>query len=489
MEYSTKAVMTMKTVLAPFLALVFAVTSWAGSIKPPKGFNKKLYDASYALYATSVARGFTEPKFSCTVTAYQHFQDGYLLIGAGHCTTANPDLPADMKFFVEPDISRPPIPVTLLKAVLLHEDFAPSQVDVQPIDYAIYYLKTTAKLPTVDLGDESSLRVGSKTTNVNFSLGLAKYMAPGFVSSTLARHGESSGFFGVQMFMSHGASGSSVVDVKTRKIVGLVIAGEDGATLPAWIEPISVIEAQLKTLNIPDLIAHPVLSSPVVVITPEDFAASFGPTHPFMLTVHGPNPVFTQAEYSFRVETDGFELSDEYYYDIPVFIDKGAEGYRLVSTKDGLSVTVTPLRHDVPSVDDMVSLLAARHSGNGSSRNIGNRVTPPANHNDRPDHSHEGSRGEGRDHDRGRHSDDRRPRGRDIDRDTREHYFGREHCFRPEFYYSGGYYSFVYAGIWFDFENAWPYPVDDVFIDVGPDGLYYMSSPAHPGFVVQVWIP
>ena len=49
----------MKKILAFIISLVFAVGILADPIKPPKGFTKKVYDASYALYATSVERGFT----------------------------------------------------------------------------------------------------------------------------------------------------------------------------------------------------------------------------------------------------------------------------------------------------------------------------------------------------------------------------------------------------------------------------------------------
>lgn len=397
----------MKKFLALILTFVFAVGTLAGAIQPPKGFTKKLYDASYALYAISASRGFTEPKFLCTVTPYQRYTDGYLFLGAGHCTSANPELPEDMTFFIENDIHGSPQPVELIKAALSNETFTASQVAVQPLDYAIFYLKTKAKLPVIALGDESSLRVGSKTINVNFSLGLAKYVAPGVVSSLVAHFGAASGFFGVQMFMSHGASGSSVVDVKTKKIIGLVIAGEDGATVPAWIEPISVITAQLKTLSIPQLIAHPDIPQ-VDRVVPEDYFAVS------LLSSHLGN----RSES--RGNSRGNNRSDR---------------------------VLPPI----------------------------SRIAPPPNRIERPEH-----------HER---PDEPHQRGRSVDQNTQRRYFGRDHCFRPEIYYTGGFYSFVYAGIWFDYEYEWPYPIDDVFIDIGPDGLYYMSSPAHPGVIVQVWVP
>src|SRR6266705_1969052 len=68
-------------------------------------------------------------------------------------------------------------------------------------------------------------------------------------------------------------------------------------------------------------------------IPPEVLRARFTKQHPFRLKVHGPNPVFSQGGYPFKVNTDGFELSDDYYYNVPVFIDVdlyyGTPGYRL----------------------------------------------------------------------------------------------------------------------------------------------------------------
>jgi len=74
--------------------------------------------------------------------------------------------------------------------------------------------------------------------------------------------------------------------------------------------------------------------------------ASFGKAHSFMLKSHGPNPIFTRAGYTFRAETYGYELSDKYYYDVPVYVnfDVNNKQYRLYSTVgEGYSVEVTIL--------------------------------------------------------------------------------------------------------------------------------------------------
>jgi Trypsin-like peptidase domain len=386
----------MKRFYALVLSLVLALGVLASPINPPKGFTKRVYDATYALYATSVDRQLIEPKFICTVTAVQKFREGYLLLGAGHCTQANPELPADMKFFIETDINRASQPMELLTAKMTEDFEAEKDPVTAPLDYAVFYLKTRDKLTTVGLGDESSLKIGSPIINVNFSLGTAKYLSPGVVSSYEVISGMMKGFYGVQMFASHGASGSSVVDIKTKKIVGLVIAGEDGATVSNWIEPISHIEADLSGVNFDKLIVTPLLPN-----------------------VQRPDPT-------------------DYYNESGASLLNGFHGSHSGSGGAGKS----------------------HGSGSGGS------------HTERP-HATEQPRHEG---------------GRRIDHDTARQYFGREHGFRPEVYYNGGLYSFYYAGLWFDYEYEWPYPAEDVFIDMDGD-YYFMYSPAHPGVRVQVWIP
>ncbi len=83
-----------------------------------------------------------------------------------------------------------------------------------------------------------------------------------------------------------------------------------------------------------------------ITIPESTMKSSFGKTHTFMLKSHGPNPIFTRAGYTFRVETYGYELSDKYYYDVPVYVDFDVNNkmYRLYSTVgEGYSVQVTIL--------------------------------------------------------------------------------------------------------------------------------------------------
>ena len=224
---------------AAILTSVLAAALCASGVQQPKGFDKKVYNASMALYASSVSADI-DTKFICTVTAFKHVKGGYLLIGAGHCTSANDELPSDLTYGVADDINKPVHSIRLLKSVM-----------DEPLDYAIYFYPTTAKYPTIALGDESDVRVGSKTTDTNFSLGAAKMVSPGVIASvTLDNGGDVSGFYLVDEFGSHGASGSAVVSEKTHKIIGLVIAGWDGATMPMVIEPITAVEKAMADVTV-----------------------------------------------------------------------------------------------------------------------------------------------------------------------------------------------------------------------------------------------
>jgi hypothetical protein len=233
----------MKSFLAFALAVALAFTSPVlakdKNIGEPKGFDNKVFHASFALYATSEEAGVDKPKFLCTVTSYKKINDGYLLIGAGHCTSANPSLPSDLKFFVSEDLNTPAMSVQLVKSELS-----------ETVDFSIFYLHSEKKYPVISFGDEKELSVGDKTVDVHFSLGAAKITSPGLVSSLDGSPRLPPGTFLVQQFDSHGASGSAVVSERTHKIVGIVKGGWDGATMPTIVESISHIEEALAKLNV-----------------------------------------------------------------------------------------------------------------------------------------------------------------------------------------------------------------------------------------------
>ena len=224
------------------LSLVLAAAplfALGSSIAKPKGFDGKVYDGALALYASSESLNVKD-RFICSAQVIAKVKGGYELLSAGHCTPANTDeLPSDMTFSVATDLGATLMPVKLVASKM-----------EEPLDYAIYYLPTKMNLPVIPLGDEHEMRIGDKTVDVNFSLALAKEVSLGVVSSQVQSGGEADGFFEVTQFDSHGASGSSVVSERTKKVIGIVIAGIDGATVPSFIEPISTIEKEIAGVDV-----------------------------------------------------------------------------------------------------------------------------------------------------------------------------------------------------------------------------------------------
>jgi hypothetical protein len=248
----------MRRILSVVASSVLLCSSVFADVKPPSGFDNKVYRASMALYGT-LPKGSLHLEdgslqqadvthFLCTVTAFKKVKGGYELLGAGHCTgVANEDLPRDLVYSVSDNIGDPRHPVQLLKAVMTNSGLGGK-------DYAVYYFKTDAKIPVVELGDESDVQVGSPTVNVNFSLGekMTKQLTRGSVASQVAKTPSAmAGMILIQQFNSHGASGSSIVSEKTHKIIGLTIAGYDGTTTPTIAETISSIKADIASVQIP----------------------------------------------------------------------------------------------------------------------------------------------------------------------------------------------------------------------------------------------
>lgn len=232
----------MKRILSALLAAVLFVAPAFADVKPLKGFDKKVYDGSFALYASSHQLGIRD-RFICSAQAIKKVDGGYFLLSAGHCTPANSEeLPPDMEFSVAEDLGGDLTPVVLVQAALENST---------GLDYSEFYLRTNKQYPVMELGDESDARLGDKTIDVNFSLALAKYVSYGRVSSEVSKDGEAKGRLGVDQFDSHGASGSSVVDERTKKVIGIVVAGVDGATTATWVEPISRIKKILAQATLP----------------------------------------------------------------------------------------------------------------------------------------------------------------------------------------------------------------------------------------------
>ena len=223
------------------LALVFSVPDLGATIKPPKGLYKKAYDATLLLYGSSKSDDVTNHPM-CSATVFRKVQGGYLLLSAGHCTVqGDPEgFPPDLTYGVSSDIGTPIYPVTVIKAVLDEKT---------NVDYSILLFRTTLKFPVMQLGDEGSEWIGSKTYNFNFSKGVVKMLSEGVVAAPPIPEGSVKNLWLVDQFAAGGSSGSSVISKKTNKIIGIISYGWSDRTMPEGVVPISVVKLELLKLN------------------------------------------------------------------------------------------------------------------------------------------------------------------------------------------------------------------------------------------------
>jgi Trypsin-like peptidase domain len=233
--------------LLPILLLLAVSPTFAQDISAPKGFHKKVWDATFAMYGHNSQGG----GYECTLTSFKKVTGGYLLITAGHCTPANKEVPQDAEFSIADRIDGKLQPIQMIHGVLN-----------VPLDYAVFFWKTGRRVPVISFGDERKERVGNKTVNMNFSLGVTKQMSGGVIQSQMItidtfqlgplNSMKVGGLFLDSEFATHGASGSAVVSEKTHKIIGLLVSGMDGMTMPPFIEPITLIETDLAKVKLPE---------------------------------------------------------------------------------------------------------------------------------------------------------------------------------------------------------------------------------------------
>lgn len=327
----------MKRILFAILLFIFsAISLGAQNVHAPKGFAGKVWNSTLALYGTIGP----VTHFDCTARPISKSVDGYVLLTAGHCVQ---EIPAGVKFSVAEEIGGARTPVKLIK---VYEGTGDNTVDI-----ALFDLKTTKQYAVLGLGTDEDIRVGDPTINVHFAMGVGKQLSYGKISSRTIVKSEDCqengclGNFFVQEAAGSGASGSAIISARTHRVIGILVYQTE-APIGFATEPISALQKFTALANQP----HPgakasVPDEPALRIPEVDYQNLFGETHPFTLTVPGPNPRFEQSGYTFVVDILGNELSDEYYYDVPVFIREDEDGtFRLVSTKEGFSVPVVVVK-------------------------------------------------------------------------------------------------------------------------------------------------
>lgn len=284
--------------------LLFIAPVKADSFKKPGGFVGKYWAGVLPLYETKGPN----TAFICTVQVIAKTSTGYKLLGAGHCYDSHAG------YAVADDIGGKLYPVTVIRA------------SNEAYDFALFDFPTKRKYPVLPLGSDENLKVGDPVAIINFSEGLGKQYAKGFIASAALPKSNGCdekcvGFFLTHVITAGGASGSAVFSVRTHKVIGLAI-GMWTMPVGLGVEPIS---------RLPKFLAEPESADQPLTISPADFQKSFGPDHPFDLSRLPADATFVQGGYKFQV-IDGPNLAD-FYFEFPDFIDEDDNGViALVST-------------------------------------------------------------------------------------------------------------------------------------------------------------
>jgi Trypsin-like peptidase domain len=178
------------------------------------GFMDRLKQATVQLYFD----GGDGPRFTCTATAIQKIDKGYVFLSARHCFFSR----ESGEFFV----------------ILDHASDAPYiraklAIEGGPgVDAALFTVNTSADLPVIPVGTERLVSEGSHVAYYGFPLNLGKLYFEGYISATKIgppaySDPQWNGDLGVTIQIGPGSSGSSLVDPNQEAIIGVMT----GATI------------------------------------------------------------------------------------------------------------------------------------------------------------------------------------------------------------------------------------------------------------------
>jgi hypothetical protein len=227
-----------------------------------RSFKHKVYDSSLELFVMekNPEDNTVMPEPECAAQSFQKIPRGYLLLTAAHCVVEErsagfikfDEIVVDNRLFVDygnPDASRKFIPVTIKLVGDLRNGY----------DIAILEMDTTAVLPVIPLGDESTLDMGDKLVSVSGPEGAyVKFWFEGYLSAKKSqidpalvrdRLGWKNLEF-IEMGGTFGSSGSAIISVDQRAIVGVY----DAMFRPS-LDRISI--GMVPVSIVKQLIAHP----------------------------------------------------------------------------------------------------------------------------------------------------------------------------------------------------------------------------------------
>lgn len=213
--------------------------AWAGH----EELFTEVKDASWAIYVRS-AGGMSA---TCSAIAVKTDVDKLYLLSAGHCfmgtdlTRTDFLVTQDHRTFYKAKVAKSGLSLkTGMKAE--STDLA----DYNGNDWALVEAQVGSK-PSLSLGNSKELRIGEDLVIVGVPFGLDFLAVQGIVgsldisiSSTIWNH-----YYGGNIYIAGGNSGSGVISVKQKAIVGIVCAGPGAQTSMLIFMPVSLLPSDL----------------------------------------------------------------------------------------------------------------------------------------------------------------------------------------------------------------------------------------------------
>ena len=165
-------------------------------------------------------------KFLCTATAVDRHRGQTVILTAYHC------LERGVSYLINfGDNNLRPVTAWKIPHYEVNADAYPRAYGEPETDMALFLMEG-ADVPVAPLAaDSGHLVYGAKLAIVGYPLGVSKIVYEGIVAGRFERPGnDMDNYILMQIFGAPGSSGSSVVDVETGEVVGVLVAARQAMT-------------------------------------------------------------------------------------------------------------------------------------------------------------------------------------------------------------------------------------------------------------------
>lgn len=186
------------------------------------------------LYSQDMSGGMS---MRCTMTAFEKVEDGYLFASASHCI-GNDDVSKERSAK-----SADTFYLTFDEVSSVTKKFHPARVQwagyqSRGEDLAVFHVKSKEDWGVIPLGDEKQLKDGAEIVNLAAPLGLGVQTFHGTISKVVLDRPVTQGTINWRGTLvlqlpgtNGGSSGSAIISVEQKAIVGFLVGTIDGGTI------------------------------------------------------------------------------------------------------------------------------------------------------------------------------------------------------------------------------------------------------------------